>query len=57
MAATILHTIHSRVFPDRSSWPTLTQFERHDVTVAPADHTIAHPDRPPMITVSGYRSE
>lgn len=55
MAATILQTIHARVFPGLPVWPTLTQFERHDVTVAPADHDIAHPDRPPMSTVPGYQ--
>ena len=55
MAATILHTIHTRVFPGRPSWPTLTQFERHDATVTPTDHDIALPDRPPMRTVPGYR--
>lgn len=56
MAATILHTIHARVFPAAPSWPTLTQFERHADTVTPADHDIALPDRPPMRATPGYRT-
>ncbi|MFF5230844.1 glucosyl-3-phosphoglycerate synthase [Dactylosporangium sp. NPDC000521] len=55
MAATILHTIHARVTPGAAIWPTLTQFVRHGDTVAPADHPVAHPDRPPMTTIQGYR--
>ncbi|GAA2378313.1 glucosyl-3-phosphoglycerate synthase [Dactylosporangium salmoneum] len=54
MAATILQTINARVLPSRSLWPTLTQFERHDSAVVPRETAVAHPDRPPMRTVSGY---
>ncbi|MEV6928791.1 glucosyl-3-phosphoglycerate synthase [Dactylosporangium sp. NPDC051485] len=56
MAATILQTINARVSPSLSAWPTLTQFERHDSAVVPRETTVAHPDRPPMRTVSGYEA-
>ncbi|MGI5179353.1 glucosyl-3-phosphoglycerate synthase [Dactylosporangium sp. CA-152071] len=55
MAATILHTIHARVTPGAPVWPTLTQFVRRTGTVTPADHPVAHPDRPPMTTIPGYQ--
>ncbi|MEV0568874.1 glucosyl-3-phosphoglycerate synthase [Dactylosporangium sp. NPDC050588] len=55
MAATILHTIHARITPGAPVWPTLTQFVRRTGTVTPADHPVAHPDRPPMTTIPGYR--
>ena len=54
MAATIVHTINARVSPRGALWPTLTQFERHDSSVVPHVHPVAHEDRPPMSTVAGY---
>ncbi|HTJ36403.1 MAG TPA: glucosyl-3-phosphoglycerate synthase [Dactylosporangium sp.] len=54
MAATIVHTINARVSPGHSLWPTLTQFERHDSAVVPRVTAVAHPDRPPMLTMPGY---
>jgi glucosyl-3-phosphoglycerate synthase len=57
MAATILHTINARVSPSHALWPTLTQFERHDSAVVPRETAVAHPDRPPMLTVPGYATD
>jgi glucosyl-3-phosphoglycerate synthase len=54
MAATIVHTINARLSPGPALWPTLTQFERHDSAVVPHVTAVAHPDRPPMLTVDGY---
>lgn len=58
MAATIVHTINARVALEsgqgRPLWPTLTQFERHDSAVVPRVTSVAHPDRPPMLTIEGY---
>ena len=54
MAATILHTVASRVLPDHPLWTELTQFQRVDGVASPLDTEVAHPDRPPMVTVPGY---
>ncbi len=56
MAATILHTVLGRVTPEHPLWSTLTQFARVDGRVTPVDAEITWPDRPPMLTVAGYRS-
>jgi len=55
MAATILHTVLRRVSPDHPLWSTLTQFHRVDGVASPVDADITWPDRPPMITIPGYR--
>jgi hypothetical protein len=58
MAATILHTVLHRASPDgdRPLWTTLTQFRRGaDGAIEPVEQDIAWPDRPPMVTVPGYR--
>jgi glucosyl-3-phosphoglycerate synthase len=55
MAATILHTVLRRLAPEHPLWSTLTQFVRVDGTVTPVDAEITWPDRPPMVTVPGYR--
>jgi len=57
MAATILHTIASRVDPDRRLARTLTQFHREGSAVVPFETEILVRDRPPIKSVTGYRSE
>jgi glucosyl-3-phosphoglycerate synthase len=55
MAATILHTVLSRVTPDHPLWSVLTQFRREHGAVIPVDSEVWWPDRPPMRTVAGYQ--
>jgi len=54
MAAEILHTVLARVDPARTRWATLTQFHRDHGVIAPHDHTVAWPERPPMSTIPDY---
>jgi glucosyl-3-phosphoglycerate synthase len=60
MAATILHTVLSRVQPDRPLWSTLSQFRRRGGAgagagaVEPVETEVAGPDRPPMASVPEY---
>jgi glucosyl-3-phosphoglycerate synthase len=58
MAATILHTVlHRAPGQGRPLWTTLTQFRRDpDGRIEPVEQAIAGPDRPPMVTVPGYRT-
>jgi len=55
MAATILHSVLRRVSPEHPLWSSLTQFHRVDGVASPVDADITWPDRPPMITIPGYR--
>jgi glucosyl-3-phosphoglycerate synthase len=55
MAATILHTVLSRISPDHPLWNALTQYHRVEGVTTPVDAIISWPDRPPMITVGPYR--
>ena len=56
MAATILHTVLRRVAPEHPLWSTLIQFRRENGSITPVEAEIAWPDRPPMVTIAGYRS-
>lgn len=54
MAATILHTVLSRVYPSDPLGETLTQFRRVDGRVTPLDRPVPGAQRPPMITIPEY---
>jgi glucosyl-3-phosphoglycerate synthase len=56
MASTILATVLRRADPQHSLAATLTQFRRgpHGA-IEPVDHETVWPDRPPMVSVPGYR--
>jgi glucosyl-3-phosphoglycerate synthase len=51
MAATIAHTVLRRVDPERSRWPSLTQYQRVAGAVQPVDHDVAWPDREPIASL------
>jgi len=55
MASTILHTVAARILPDRPLWTELTQFRRVAGVATPTETEVTWPDRPPMLTVPGYR--
>jgi glucosyl-3-phosphoglycerate synthase len=57
MAATILHTVASRVDPQCRLARTLTQFHREGSTVVPLDTEILVRDRPPIKSLPWYRRE
>jgi glucosyl-3-phosphoglycerate synthase len=49
MASAILATVMRRAQPGEALWTTLTQFRRDDRgAIAPDDHEVSWPDRPPM---------
>jgi glucosyl-3-phosphoglycerate synthase len=52
MAASILHTVLSRVAPDYPLCTSLAQFRREGGALVPVESEVAAPDRPPMDTVS-----
>jgi len=55
MAATILHTVLTRVDPDRPLWPELSQFQRGALgRITAVDTVVAGAPRPPMSTIPGY---
>jgi glucosyl-3-phosphoglycerate synthase len=54
MAATILHTVLSRVHPNDPRAESLTQFARVGAAINWVDHRVTAPQRPPMSTIDGY---
>ena len=56
MAAQVSHVLHERALGPRGTGPCLTQFVRDGYGhYAPVTHTLSVAERPPMITVEGYR--
>ena len=56
MAATILHAVMRRLYPDQPLWSTLTQFQRIDGIAAPFATQVTWPDRPPINTIAAYHA-
>jgi hypothetical protein len=54
MAASVLHTVLARVYPNDPRWETLTRFERVKDTITPVDRPVGGPLRPPMNTIPEY---
>jgi glucosyl-3-phosphoglycerate synthase len=57
MAATILHTVTSRVAGVVPRGRTLTQFQREGSAVVPVETEVPVRDRPPIKSVQGYRDK
>jgi glucosyl-3-phosphoglycerate synthase len=54
MAATILHTVASRVAPDQPMWTNFTQFHRCGRSIKPTEAQVIGADRPPMLSIPEY---
>jgi glucosyl-3-phosphoglycerate synthase len=54
MAASILHAVLERVYPNDPRWDTLTQFARVKDAITAIDRSVGGEQRPPMVTIPEY---